>query len=97
MIFAQILYNFSIEYIEYGIISAMTEDETLKPAESGNPQRQSKLEKKQKNLYLSAQARRLLSALSLSMGISETAVVELLIREKAARENIAVPTTEELR
>ena len=60
-----------------------------------NPQRRSKMEKKQKNLYLSAQARQLLSALSLSMGISETAVVELLVREKAARENIGVPPTPE--
>ena len=98
---AQNLYNIYIEYIEYGIICSMTEDEILKPAERGNPQRQSKMEKKQKNLYLSAQARRLLSAISLSMGISETAVVELLIREKAARENITVPATvhagEELR
>ena len=55
------------------------------------PPRQSKLEKKQKNLYLSAQARQLLAALSLSMGVSETAVVELLIRAKAIHENITVP------
>jgi hypothetical protein len=75
----------------------MTEHETLKQAERANPQRQSKLEKKQKNLYLSAQARQLLSALSLSMGISETAVVELLVREKAARENITAPAREEPR
>jgi hypothetical protein len=47
--------------------------------------------KKQKNLYLSDQARQLLAIFSLSMGISETAVVELLIREKAARENVALP------
>jgi hypothetical protein len=54
-------------------------------------QQHSRLEKKQKNLYLSLQARHLLSALSLHMGISETAVVELLVREKAARENIILP------
>lgn len=52
--------------------------------------RQSKAGKKQKNLYLSHQARRLLAALSFRMGISETAVVELMIREKAARENIVL-------
>ena len=69
----------------------------MKSAESENSQRQSKMEKKQKNLYLSAQARQLLSALSLSMGISETAVVELLVREKAARENITASAREELR
>jgi hypothetical protein len=50
----------------------------------------SKAGKKQKNLYLSDQARQLLAAFSVNMGISETAVVELLIREKAARESIAV-------
>jgi len=49
---------------------------------------QSKAGKKQKNLYLSDQARQLLATFSLNMGISETAVVELLIREKAARENV---------
>ena len=47
-------------------------------------------EKKQKNLYLSVQARQLLAAFSHNMGISETAVVELLIREKAARENMTL-------
>ncbi len=66
----------------------MIEPETAEPLQK--PQRQSKLEKKQKNLYLSAQARQLLTTLSLSMGISETAVIELLVREKAARENIAM-------
>ena len=50
----------------------------------------SKTGKKQKNLYLSSQARRLLTSLALRMGISETAVVELLVREKAARENITL-------
>jgi hypothetical protein len=43
----------------------------------------SKTGKKQKNLYLSSKARQLLASLSLKMGISETAVVELLVREKA--------------
>jgi hypothetical protein len=51
----------------------------------------SKAEKRQKNLYLSLHARQLLATLSQQMGISETAVVELLVREKAQRENI-VPT-----
>jgi hypothetical protein len=51
----------------------------------------SKSGKKQKNLYLSDQARQLLAVFSRNMGISETAVVELLIREKAARESVAVP------
>jgi hypothetical protein len=50
----------------------------------------SKTGKKQKNLYLSSQGRKLLATLALRMGISETAVVELLLREKAARENITV-------
>jgi hypothetical protein len=50
---------------------------------------QSKTGKKQKNLYLSSHARQLLSTLSRRMGISETAVVELLIREKGTKENIA--------
>jgi hypothetical protein len=50
----------------------------------------SKTGKKQKNLYLSSEARRLLTALGLRMGVSETAVVELLVREKAARENITL-------
>ena len=48
----------------------------------------SKTEKRQKNLYLSLHARQLLATLSQRMGISETAVVELLVREKAQRENI---------
>ena len=69
----------------------MTNQEITEQAEKAKPQRQSKLEKKQKNLYLSAQARQLLTALSWSMGISETAVIELLVREKAARENIIAP------
>ena len=73
----------------------MTNHETLKATKEKNSRLQSKMEKKQKNLYLSAQARQLLSALSLSMGISETAVVELLVREKAVRENITVPTRQE--
>ena len=73
----------------------MTHQETLEQVDGGKPRRQSKLEKKQKNLYLSAQARQLLTALSWHMGISETAVVELLVREKAARENIAVPPKQE--
>lgn len=51
----------------------------------------SKVGKKQKNLYLSLQARKLLAALSLKLGISETAVVELLVREKAGLENILFP------
>ena len=55
------------------------------------PPRSSKTEKKQKNLYLSAHARQLLAVLSHDLGISETAVVELLVREKAARENIVAP------
>ena len=50
----------------------------------------SKADKKQKNLYLSAHARLLLDALSRKMGISETAVVELLVREKADREHIVL-------
>ncbi len=48
--------------------------------------RGSKTGKKQKNLYLSDQARQLLAIFSTNMGVSETAVVELLIREKAQRE-----------
>jgi hypothetical protein len=48
----------------------------------------SKADKRQKNLYLSAQARQLLAVLSEQLGISETAVIELLVREKAQRENI---------
>jgi hypothetical protein len=73
----------------------MTQNEIAKQAAGEKSLRQSKMEKKQKNLYLSAQARQLLSELSLNMGISETAVVELLLREKAARENIVVsPRTE---
>ena len=53
--------------------------------------KQSKVGKKQKNLYLSLQARQLLAALSIRMGISETAVVELLVREKAGQESIVLP------
>lgn len=49
----------------------------------------SKVGKRQKNLYLSLQARQLLTTLSEQMGISETAVIELLVREKAQKENIA--------
>jgi hypothetical protein len=55
------------------------------------PKSKSKAGKKQKNLYLSDQARQLLSVFSLNMGICETAVVELLIREKATRGNVALP------
>ncbi|HVF09735.1 MAG TPA: hypothetical protein VNA16_02980 [Abditibacteriaceae bacterium] len=57
-------------------------------------QPQSKAGKKQKNLYLSDQARQLLAAFSHKMGISETAVIELLVREKAERDSIAVPVEE---
>jgi hypothetical protein len=56
---------------------------------------QSKAGKKQKNLYLSDQARQLLAVFSLNLGISETAVIELLIREKAAKENVSLPREEE--
>lgn len=51
----------------------------------GTQNKRSKTGKKQKNLYLSLKARRLLTALSLRMGISETAVVELLVRDKAEK------------
>lgn len=68
---------------------------SVKRAAGEKPQRYSKMEKKQKNLYLSAHARQLLSELSLRMGVSETAVVELLVREKAARENLTVPSAPE--
>lgn len=70
----------------------MTTVETLDQLQGNTPQRQSKHGKKQKNLFLSAHARNLLTVLSSDLGISETAVVELLVREKAARENIKVPT-----
>jgi hypothetical protein len=52
---------------------------------------QSKAGKKQKNLYLSDQARQLLAIFSCNLGISETAVVELLLREKATKDNVALP------
>ncbi len=68
----------------------MISQKPVEQAERQMPQRRSKTDKKQKNLYLSAQARQLLASLALSMGISETAVIELLVREKAARENILV-------
>ena len=70
----------------------MTKQQTAEKTESNQPpvvKRQSKADKKQKNLYLSSHARQLLDALSRRLGISETAVVELLVREKVARENIA--------
>jgi hypothetical protein len=54
-------------------------------------QSRSKTGKKQKNLYLSDQARQLLAILARTAGISETSVVELLIREKAARDNLVLP------
>lgn len=54
-------------------------------------QSQSKAGKKQKNLYLSDHARQLLAIFSRNMGISETAVIELLVREKAAKDNVVVP------
>jgi hypothetical protein len=60
-----------------------------------NQATKSKTGKKQKNLYLSDQARQLLAAFSRNMGISETAVVELLIREKAAKESVAPQGTNE--
>ena len=59
-------------------------------------ERQSKVGKKQKNLYLSLQARQLLAALSVRMGISETAVVELLVREKAGQESIVLPAAAQI-
>ncbi|PQV62674.1 hypothetical protein B1R32_12523 [Abditibacterium utsteinense] len=55
---------------------------------------QSKAGKKQKNLYFSEQARQLLAAFSANMGISQTAVVELLIREKAAKDSVILPQHE---
>jgi hypothetical protein len=58
------------------------------------PKAPPKAGKKQKNLYLSDQARRLLAIFSDNMGISETGVVELLIREKATRENVTLPEKE---
>jgi hypothetical protein len=69
----------------------MIERRSSQQSRKPKSQRQQKMEKKQKNLYLSVQARHLLTILSLNMGISEAAVVELLVREKAARENIALP------
>ena len=74
-------------------MTLMTHPEDAVHATVEKSRRQSTMEKKQKNLYLSAQARQLLTELSLNMGISETAVVELLLREKAAHENIIVPAT----
>jgi hypothetical protein len=53
-------------------------------------QTKSKAGKKQKNLYLSDQARQLLAAFSREMGISETAVIELLVREKAAKAIVTI-------
>jgi hypothetical protein len=69
----------------------MKEPERPKMPNEATAVSRSKLEKKQKNLYLSAQARQLLAVLSQNMGISETAVVELLVREKAKLENIVTP------
>jgi hypothetical protein len=68
----------------------MIQHETAAQVDGGKSQPPSKMEKKQKNLYLSAQARQLLTSLSLNMGISETAVVELLLREKTAGGNTLV-------
>ena len=59
-------------------------------------QQRSKAGKKQKNLYLSDQARQLLTTFSRNMGVSETAVIELLIREKAARESTGLPGDDEV-
>ncbi len=43
-------------------------------------------DKKPTTIRLSAEARRLLDALSEQLGISHTAIIELAIREKAQRE-----------
>ena len=68
----------------------MTTEGTQSRGGNSNQGMQSKTGKKQKNLYLSSHARQLLATLSLRMGVSETAIIELLVREKAARENITV-------
>jgi len=46
------------------------------------------LDKKPTTIRLSAEARRLLDALSARLGVSHTAVIELAIREKAQREDV---------
>jgi len=51
---------------------------------------QSKAGKRQKTLYLSSHARQLLAVLALGMGVSQSDVIELVIREKAAREQIVL-------
>jgi len=45
-------------------------------------------DKKSTSFRLTPEARRLLEVLALKFGISQTAVLELLIREKAKRENV---------
>jgi len=68
--------------------------ETQSKSDKSKQAMQSKAGKKQKNLYLSFHARQLLAVLAQRMGISETAVIELLIRDKAQRENIVLPEAE---
>ncbi len=46
------------------------------------------MDKKPTTVRLSAEARRLLDALSMRLGVSHTAVIELAIREKAQREDV---------
>ena len=45
-------------------------------------------DKKQVGIKLTAEARRLRSELARKLGVDQTAVVELAIREKAAREGV---------
>jgi predicted transcriptional regulator len=48
----------------------------------------SRSEKKPITMRLSAEARRLLDRLATEFGVSQTAIVELAIREKAKREGV---------
>ncbi|HEX8833190.1 MAG TPA: hypothetical protein VF719_03260 [Abditibacteriaceae bacterium] len=50
-------------------------------------------DKKQVGIKLSADARKLREALSRKLGIDKTAVVELAIREKAARDGVTLEAT----
>jgi predicted transcriptional regulator len=46
------------------------------------------MEKKPTTVRLSGEARRLLNELSMHLGVSHTAVIELAIREKAQKEGV---------
>lgn len=52
------------------------------------PRRKDEVEKQSTSIRLTPDAIRLLAALAKQLGVSQSAIMELAIREKAAKENV---------